>query len=184
MKNPDNTVEASIKTVQTKLHLKPNSLPPAKRMVIREPFSYLGRPTTEELTGKDKWVSQEPQKKMKISSSLSPSSSRSNDSGSSAGKKRSPEESFEGLDSRTGCQIEAFKLQIHFRDNEWLSPEDGERITNSFNSASNPKAVRTRQLSDPRVLYSDEDDDLKAAIAAGLMDSTPEIKNKSWHLGK
>ncbi|KAL2533823.1 Ataxin-3-like protein [Abeliophyllum distichum] len=61
---------------------------------------------------------------------------------------------------------------------QWLSPEDAERITKSCNSASNPRASRKRQLSDPRVQYSDEDEDLKAAIAASLMDSTPEIKTE------
>ncbi|CAI9766234.1 unnamed protein product [Fraxinus pennsylvanica] len=59
---------------------------------------------------------------------------------------------------------------------QWLSPEDAERITKSCNSASNPGAGRMQQLSDPRVQYSDEDEDLKAAIAASLMDSTTEIK--------
>lgn len=59
---------------------------------------------------------------------------------------------------------------------QWLSPDDAERITKSCNSPSNPRASRMQHLSDPHVPYSDEDEDLKAAIAASLMDSTPEIK--------
>ncbi|XP_050214344.1 ataxin-3 homolog [Mercurialis annua] len=53
---------------------------------------------------------------------------------------------------------------------QWLSPEDAQRITKSCSQKSNP----TRQLSDPAedVLAAFEDEDLKAAIAASLMDSS------------
>ncbi|KAK6125953.1 hypothetical protein DH2020_040261 [Rehmannia glutinosa] len=64
---------------------------------------------------------------------------------------------------------------------QWLLPEDAERITKSCNSAS-----RTRKASgQPRpsdsyeeagMLLDDEDEDLKAAIAASLMESSQAIK--------
>ncbi|KAL2510009.1 Ataxin-3-like protein [Forsythia ovata] len=70
---------------------------------------------------------------------------------------------------------------------QWLSPEDAERITKSCNSAprTHPGASQTRRYSDPylqhgqpEILSDDEDEDLKAAIAASLMDSSQEIKTE------
>ncbi|KAL3536480.1 hypothetical protein ACH5RR_004941 [Cinchona calisaya] len=63
---------------------------------------------------------------------------------------------------------------------QWLSPEDAERITKSCNSTwrTAPGSCQTRQFSDSYVQYGDggklldeDDEDLKAAIAASLMDS-------------
>ncbi|KAL2509894.1 Ataxin-3-like protein [Forsythia ovata] len=71
---------------------------------------------------------------------------------------------------------------------QWLSPEDAERITKSCNSAprTHPGAGQTRRYSDPylqhgqpEILSDDEDEDLKAAIAASLMDSSQEIKTEA-----
>ncbi|XP_058729071.1 ataxin-3 homolog [Vicia villosa] len=71
---------------------------------------------------------------------------------------------------------------------QWLLPEDAERITKSCNSvqqAPQQERVEERQhysnqfLSrEEAELFSDmEDEDLKAAIAASLMDSTPIVTN-------
>ncbi|KAL0333230.1 UNVERIFIED_CONTAM: Ataxin-3 [Sesamum angustifolium] len=67
---------------------------------------------------------------------------------------------------------------------QWLLPEDAERITKSCNSA--PRTLEgsgMQQLSNPRVQYEeaemfldDEDEDLKAAIAASLMESSQAIE--------
>ncbi|KAL0338227.1 UNVERIFIED_CONTAM: Ataxin-3 [Sesamum angustifolium] len=65
----------------------------------------------------------------------------------------------------------------------WLSPEDAERITKSCNSDSRTRGgPGERQPFDPNIQYEeaemfvdDEDEDLKAAIAASLMDSGPAI---------
>ncbi|MED6111689.1 hypothetical protein PIB30_054661 [Stylosanthes scabra] len=69
---------------------------------------------------------------------------------------------------------------------QWLSPEDAERITKSCNSGLTPHQ-RTNEsqqhynqfLSPGEVeMYSDfEDEDLKAAIAASLMDASPSVAN-------
>lgn len=70
---------------------------------------------------------------------------------------------------------------------QWLLPEDAERITKSCNTASRtrtgqqqPQQQQQQQLSDPymqydnaQMLLDDEDEDLKAAIAASLMESSP-----------
>ncbi|AES86776.2 putative ubiquitinyl hydrolase 1 [Medicago truncatula] len=71
---------------------------------------------------------------------------------------------------------------------QWLSPEDAERITKSCNAVQQaPQQQRTverQQHSNPFLsreeaeMFSDmEDEDLKAAIAASLMDSTPTMTN-------
>ncbi|XP_010262740.1 PREDICTED: ataxin-3 homolog [Nelumbo nucifera] len=65
---------------------------------------------------------------------------------------------------------------------QWLSPEDAQRITKSYNMAqSAPNRTDLPQSSsDPSMIYREdggfsdmEDEDLKAAIAASLMDSAP-----------
>lgn len=64
---------------------------------------------------------------------------------------------------------------------QWLSPEDAERITKSCNTREGPKRIKlTQQHSDPFLsaeeadrLLEMEDEDLKAAIAASLLDSSP-----------
>ncbi|KAL0451063.1 UNVERIFIED_CONTAM: Ataxin-3 [Sesamum latifolium] len=66
---------------------------------------------------------------------------------------------------------------------QWLSPEDAERITKSCNSDSRTRGgAGERQSYEPNIQYEeaemlvdDEDEDLKAAIAASLMDSGPAI---------
>ncbi|KAI5392086.1 ataxin-3 homolog [Lathyrus oleraceus] len=71
---------------------------------------------------------------------------------------------------------------------QWLLPEDAERITKSCNSVQQApqqeRAVERQQYSNQFLspeeaeLFSDmEDEDLKAAIAASLMDSTPIATN-------
>ncbi|KAJ9185319.1 hypothetical protein P3X46_004967 [Hevea brasiliensis] len=58
---------------------------------------------------------------------------------------------------------------------QWLSPEDAERITKSCNPASGSQIINsTQQHSNPAedMLTEFEDEDLKAAIAASLMDSS------------
>ncbi|KAL8504853.1 hypothetical protein ACS0TY_016150 [Phlomoides rotata] len=71
---------------------------------------------------------------------------------------------------------------------QWLLPEDAERITKSCNSASGTnKRSREQQISNPYNQYDeaeavldDEDEDLKAAIAASLMESSsPAVEKKS-----
>ncbi|KAI3474710.1 hypothetical protein Pfo_029895 [Paulownia fortunei] len=69
---------------------------------------------------------------------------------------------------------------------QWLSPEDAERITKSCNSASRTReGAGQQQLSDPYIQYEeaemlldDIDEDLKAAIAASLLDSSPAIETQ------
>lgn len=64
---------------------------------------------------------------------------------------------------------------------QWLSPEDAERITKSCNTREGPKRIKlTQQHSDPFLsveeadrLLEMENEDLKAAIAASLLDSSP-----------
>lgn len=64
---------------------------------------------------------------------------------------------------------------------QWLSPEDAERITKSCNTRDDPKRMKlTQQHSDPLLptkeadrLSEMEDEDLKAAIAASLLDASP-----------
>lgn len=70
---------------------------------------------------------------------------------------------------------------------QWLLPEDAERITKSCNSvqqAPQQQRVERQQHSNPFLsreeaeMFSDmEDEDLKAAIAASLMDSSPFMAN-------
>ncbi|KAK2966145.1 hypothetical protein RJ640_018398 [Escallonia rubra] len=67
---------------------------------------------------------------------------------------------------------------------QWLLPEDAERIIKSCNSVQRQphRTVQGRQPSDPflqphRTLSDAEDEDLKAAIAASLLDSSPAIVN-------
>ncbi|KAL1543531.1 ataxin-3 [Salvia divinorum] len=64
---------------------------------------------------------------------------------------------------------------------QWLLPEDAERITKSCSIASRTQkgTGQQLQLSDPymqyddaQMLFDDEDEDLKAAIAASLMESS------------
>nr|GMD44994.1 ataxin-3 homolog [Ipomoea batatas]GMD48228.1 ataxin-3 homolog [Ipomoea batatas]GME08704.1 ataxin-3 homolog [Ipomoea batatas] len=68
---------------------------------------------------------------------------------------------------------------------QWLTPEDAERITKSCNSAGRTgnRPGGRQQLSgmefqyrDQELLLDEDDEDLKAAIAASLMDSSPAVK--------
>ncbi|XP_009593039.1 ataxin-3 homolog [Nicotiana tomentosiformis] len=70
---------------------------------------------------------------------------------------------------------------------QWLLPEDAERITKSCNAAQRTggRSGQTSWPSDPHRQYEEEgmlldqeDEDLKAAIAASLMDSSPAVSNK------
>ncbi|KAH7866176.1 hypothetical protein Vadar_016733 [Vaccinium darrowii] len=67
---------------------------------------------------------------------------------------------------------------------QWLLPEDAERITKSCNSGQRPAqgslqnqnreiVVPSSQFGEAEMLSEAEDEDLKAAIAASLMDSSP-----------
>lgn len=67
---------------------------------------------------------------------------------------------------------------------QWLSPEDAERITKAHNSIQAPyqRINETQQHPDQFLPYGEaellsdtEDEDLKAAIAASLMDSCPAV---------
>lgn len=69
---------------------------------------------------------------------------------------------------------------------QWLSPEDADRITKSCNSTNAPRQTQRtnwpRQPSDQflsteeaELLSEMEDEDMKAAIAASLMDSSPAV---------
>lgn len=69
---------------------------------------------------------------------------------------------------------------------QWLSPEDAERITKSCNSVQAPhQRVNERQQNydqflshgETEMLLDMEDEDLRAAIAASLMDSSPVVTN-------
>ncbi|KAL5180317.1 Ataxin-3 [Glycine soja] len=69
---------------------------------------------------------------------------------------------------------------------QWLSPEDAERITKSCNSvqAPHPRVNEHQQHYDQflshgenEMLLDMEDEDLRAAIAASLMDSSPAVTN-------
>ncbi|CAK7333557.1 unnamed protein product [Dovyalis caffra] len=58
---------------------------------------------------------------------------------------------------------------------QWLLPEDAERITKSCNTTQSPLRINSNQQdSDPyqEILLEMEDQDLKAAIAASLMESS------------
>lgn len=66
---------------------------------------------------------------------------------------------------------------------QWLLPEDAERITKSCNSttrthegADQQHSDRYIELDETEMPQDDEDEDLKAAIAASLMDSSPVIE--------
>ncbi|GFY83733.1 Josephin family protein [Actinidia rufa] len=74
------------------------------------------------------------------------------------------------------CPITSFEASNGY--GQWLLPEDAERITKSCNSEQRPhRTNRDRQVSDSsreaEMLLDAEDEDLKAAIAASLMDSSP-----------
>ncbi|PIN02238.1 Ataxin 3/Josephin [Handroanthus impetiginosus] len=64
---------------------------------------------------------------------------------------------------------------------QWLSPEDAERITKSCNQASRTRrgngqqqlSDRYGQFGEAEMLLDEEDEDLKAAIAASLLESSP-----------
>ncbi|TYI87652.1 hypothetical protein E1A91_D04G150300v1, partial [Gossypium mustelinum] len=65
---------------------------------------------------------------------------------------------------------------------QWLSPEDAERITKSSNIIQAPPERNNTQQhpnqldeTDTQMLLDMEDEDLKAAIAASLMDSSPAV---------
>ena len=66
---------------------------------------------------------------------------------------------------------------------QWLSPEDAERITKSCNpvQAPHPRINKSQQHADELNSYGEElpydveDEDLKAAIAASLMDTSPAV---------
>ncbi|XP_050380465.1 ataxin-3 homolog [Argentina anserina] len=71
---------------------------------------------------------------------------------------------------------------------QWLSPEDADRITKSCNSTNVPRQTqRTNQPRQPseeflsteeaELLSEMEDENMKAAIAASLMDSSPAVAN-------
>ncbi|KAG8376989.1 hypothetical protein BUALT_Bualt09G0121600 [Buddleja alternifolia] len=64
---------------------------------------------------------------------------------------------------------------------QWLSPEDAERITKSCNSGSRKgRGRRNVEYEEGEMsVDDDEDEDLKAAIAASLMDSSPAIETMS-----
>ncbi|XP_019186836.1 PREDICTED: ataxin-3 homolog [Ipomoea nil] len=68
---------------------------------------------------------------------------------------------------------------------QWLTPEDAERITKSYNPGgrTGSRPGERQQLSgmefqyrDQELLLDEDDEDLKAAIAASLMDSSPAVK--------
>ncbi|XP_073135190.1 ataxin-3 homolog [Henckelia pumila] len=68
---------------------------------------------------------------------------------------------------------------------QWLSPEDAQRITKSCNSTTRTHQGANRQHPDrytehdeAEMLQDDEDEDLKAAIAASLIDSSPAIETR------
>ncbi|KAB5552137.1 hypothetical protein DKX38_009448 [Salix brachista] len=61
---------------------------------------------------------------------------------------------------------------------QWVSPEDAERITKSCNTTESPQTIdSTQQGPDPyqEILLEMEDQDLKAAIAASLMESSQAV---------
>lgn len=65
---------------------------------------------------------------------------------------------------------------------QWLTPEDAERITKSCNSSQVSSQTINSNEGPPGLFYGEaemlsqmEDDDLKAAIAASLMDSSPAL---------
>ncbi|CAL0324741.1 unnamed protein product [Lupinus luteus] len=69
---------------------------------------------------------------------------------------------------------------------QWLSPEDAERITKSCNSVQAPHqrinlgqqhSNQFRSFGEAEMLSDMEDEDLKAAIAASLMDSSSAVAN-------
>lgn len=71
---------------------------------------------------------------------------------------------------------------------QWLSPEDAERITKSCNSTNAPRQTQRTNLprqsseqflstEEAELLSEMEDEDLKNAIAASLMDSSPAMAN-------
>ncbi|KAK6943546.1 hypothetical protein RJ641_024648 [Dillenia turbinata] len=71
---------------------------------------------------------------------------------------------------------------------QWLSPEDAERITKSCNLVQAPRgtAPSQQQCANPfplfgeaEILSDSDDEDLKAAIAASLMDSHPPVANSA-----
>ncbi|KAJ9694886.1 hypothetical protein PVL29_010386 [Vitis rotundifolia] len=72
------------------------------------------------------------------------------------------------------CPISSFEASNGY--GQWLTPEDAERITKSCNSTERPTEIsnQNQQHSEPLIPLEEapehEDEDLKAAIAASLMD--------------
>ena len=82
------------------------------------------------------------------------------------------------------CPISAAEASNGY--GQWLSPEDADRITKSCNSTQPPsqRMNLNQHQSDPFLSYGEagmnpemEDEDLKAAIAASLMDFSPAVSN-------
>ncbi|XP_019071543.1 ataxin-3 homolog [Solanum lycopersicum] len=70
---------------------------------------------------------------------------------------------------------------------QWLLPEDAERITKSCNAAQRTgsrsgqtqwQSVPYRQYEEQGMLLDEEDEDLKVAIAASLLDAAPAVSTK------
>ncbi|GAV65498.1 Josephin domain-containing protein [Cephalotus follicularis] len=80
----------------------------------------------------------------------------------------------------TECPILSFEASNGY--GQWLSPEDAERITKSCNSGQSSRKPNLFQghsdqssFGETELLSDMEDEDLKAAIAASLLDSSPPI---------
>ncbi|XP_044473668.1 ataxin-3 homolog [Mangifera indica] len=79
------------------------------------------------------------------------------------------------------CPISSSETSIGY--GQWLLPEDAERITKSCNTREESKRMKlTEEQSDPLLSFGEagaisqnEDEDLKAAIAASLLDSSPAM---------
>ncbi|KAM7260253.1 hypothetical protein ACFE04_015994 [Oxalis oulophora] len=68
------------------------------------------------------------------------------------------------------CPISSFEASNGY--GQWLLPEDAERITKTCNNTKQPPQS-VRNLRDSEIMSQFEDQDLKAAIAASLMESIP-----------
>ncbi|KAL3839440.1 hypothetical protein ACJIZ3_024031 [Penstemon smallii] len=83
------------------------------------------------------------------------------------------------------CPITSFEGSNGF--GQWLTPEDAERITKSCNSASRTRhgagpgrvSEPYAQFEEAGMMLDDEDEDLKAAIAASLMESSPAVESQT-----
>ncbi|KAK6943072.1 Josephin domain, partial [Dillenia turbinata] len=84
------------------------------------------------------------------------------------------------------CPIAASETSNNY--GQWLSPEDAERITKSCNLVQAPRgtAPSQQQCANPSPLYGEaeilsdcDDEDLKAAIAASLMEPYPPVANSA-----